>query len=121
MSLPDATANPCEDCPWRRSAARGWLGPVDADTWLEIAHSDVPVACHKRSAYVDGKTDWDDPETRQCRGLAIFRANICKSPRDPEVVSGPVDRERVFGRPDEFREHHHGSAFDVWQREEGLR
>jgi hypothetical protein len=114
VSLPEATPSPCEDCPWRRVAARGWLGPVDAETWLEVAHSDAPVACHKRSAYVGGRVDWDDPASRQCRGLASFRANVCKSPRDPEIVAWPPDTERVFATNAEFLEHH--KPYDDWRR-----
>lgn len=107
MSLPDATKSPCNECPWRRKAAPGYLGPMDPDEWLEAAHSDVAIACHKSIKEAQaGVGDWDHPVIRQCRGAAIFRANVCKSPRDPEVVTGPVDRESVFSNNREFKEHH---------------
>lgn len=113
MSLPDATPNPCDACPWRRNATRGWLGPFPADDWIAIAQSDEPVACHQTIS-VSG--EWA-PGTLQCRGLAIFRENICKSPRNPEVITGPVDRERVFARPQEFLDHH-DSPLAEWLEEQ---
>lgn len=87
---------------------RGWLGPFSAEEWLELAHGENPIACHQTIHHADdnGEGDWDDPGMRQCRGAAIFRANVCKRPRDPEVAHGPVDRDSVFGRSDEFLAHH---------------
>jgi hypothetical protein len=42
----------------------------------------------------------------QCAGVAIYRTNVCKSPRDPEIITLPADRDAVFGSAVEFREHH---------------
>jgi hypothetical protein len=55
----------------------------------------------------DGYGKWDDPAIRQCAGSAIFRANICKSPRNPEVArADEADRVTVFGWDNEFIDHH---------------
>lgn len=115
MTLPAATPNPCDDCPWRRNSIKGWLGPQTADEWLALAHADGPIACHQTIKHADenGEADWDDPGLRQCRGAAIFRANICKSPRDPEVARGPADRDRVFSWDNEFKGHH-SSPLSQW-------
>lgn len=109
-ALPPPTEKPCNDCPWRRIALVGWLGPFASHQWVFIAQSDKPIACHKTILRVneDGIGDWTNPEMRQCRGAAIFRANICKSPRDPEVVTGPVDKDAVFASVAEFTAHHEG-------------
>jgi len=110
VSLPAATPNPCNDCPWRRKSARGWLGPYDADEWIALAHSDEPIACHETidedAVDDEGEADWNQPGLRQCRGAAIYRKNICKSPRSADVAIGPVDRETVFSNPMEFKNHH---------------
>lgn len=103
MTLPDATPNPCNDCPWRRTSTRGWLGPFSASDWVSLAQSDMPVACHLT---IDRDDDWEQPGVKQCRGVAMFRKNICKAPRDPAVVVGPRDTEKVFGRGTEFMDHH---------------
>jgi hypothetical protein len=101
MALPPATAKPCVECPWRRIAAAGWLGPFSAERWIEIAHSDEAIACHRT---IKKSGTWDGAS--QCRGAAIFRANMFKLPRDPEVVTGPTDTETVFRDPAEFLAHH---------------
>lgn len=106
MTLPAVQPNPCNECPWRRISLPGWLGPFTAEEWNEMAHSDAAVACHTTiHDAVDGEGDWDDPRLRQCAGIATFRTNICKSPRDPEVATLPRDTENVFGYG-EFVAHH---------------
>lgn len=99
---PEAVASPCNDCPWHREAAPGWLGPMSTEEWLEAAHGETPIACHKT---LDGSS-WEG--AKQCRGAAIFRANVCKLPHNPTVAHGPVDRESVFANSIEFREYHDG-------------
>jgi hypothetical protein len=84
---------PCDDCPWSRKALNGWLGGFTVDDWLSTAHSDAKIECHVNLG-------------AQCAGSAIYRTNVVKSPRDPEVLRLPADREAVFARPDEFRAHH---------------
>jgi hypothetical protein len=104
VSLPPATTKPCIECPWRRAAVPGYLGPYEAAEWTEIAHGESAIACHMTiPAGVDG--EWSDGML-QCRGAAIFRANVCKLPRDPRVVTGPMDTHAVFAANIEFLAHH---------------
>lgn len=84
---------PCHDCPWRRKAIAGWLGPLSPEEWVQVAHGDGKVLCHAL-------------EGPQCAGLAIYRANNHKLPRDPEALVLDTDRETVFSGPAEFLEHH---------------
>jgi len=109
--FPPATPEPCNDCPWRRAAIPGWLGPYLPSDWIKIAHSEAPIACHKTIVVTDplemtGK--WDHPKLRQCRGAAIFRANVSKQPKNPTIETGPPDTESCFGSNEEFLEHHGG-------------
>lgn len=108
--LPDATPSPCNECPWRREAEGGHLGPYSPLDWIKIAHSDTAIACHKTVVAVknplEGIGDWEHPKIRQCRGAAIFRENVQKNPRNQEVVTGPGDKESCFGTNEEFLEHH---------------
>lgn len=87
---------PCHDCPWRRKALAGWLGGNTADAWIRLAHSDARVPCH---------TNKGRPQP-QCVGLATYRANVLKLPRDPEVLRVEPDRENVFATPAEFTDYH---------------
>lgn len=102
MDLPKVTTRPCNDCPWRRTAPAGWLGPMDAEDWIRLALSDEPIACHQ--TLVEDRS-WEGAS--QCAGAADFRSNICKSPRDPNVAQGSPNPE-VFARPNEFIEYHEG-------------
>lgn len=106
--FPPATAAPCKECPWRRVATPGHLGPYSAEYWAETAHSESVVACHKTIRDVDdeGRGDWNHPSMRQCRGMAIFRRNVLKTPRRGDVALGPEDHEEVFSSNDEFIRHH---------------
>lgn len=89
--------SPCSDCPFRRDSIRGWLGGKDVDEWVELAHGEGEAECHT--------TKQADGGTWQCAGLAIYRANVCKSVRDPEVIRLPADTKIVFSFG-EFRKHH---------------
>ena len=71
----------------------GWLGSLTPEEWLEAVHGEVEVPCHVH------------PNV-QCAGAAIYRTNVAKKPRDPRVITLPRDTTLVFGRPDEFLEHH---------------
>lgn len=108
-SLPPATPKPCDDCPWLRSSLPGWLGPFSPHEWVELAHGEQPIACHKtiKNTNDEGEGDWTDPAMRQCRGAAIYRTNVCKSPRDSAIATiDAADRELVFSWRDEFIQHH---------------
>jgi hypothetical protein len=84
--------SPCSDCPWSRKALRGWLGNMDADEWIRTAHGDGIIECHT--------TD------KQCAGGAIYRANVCKVPRDDRALRLKSDRIKVFATPMEFTDYH---------------
>lgn len=100
--LPDAVAKPCTECPWRRDATPGHLGPHAAKEWVDMAHGEGPIACHMTIQHED--QDWS--ELKQCAGSAIFRGNICKSPRHAKVAVFETDKVTVFGWDDQFIEHH---------------
>lgn len=114
QEFPPAVPKPCNDCPWRREATPGWLGPHTPKDWIKIAHGEQPIACHQTIVTEPGEErgDWEHPQMRQCRGAAIFRANVCKNPRHPEIETGPGDTESCFATNDEFLEHHGGGPME---------
>lgn len=107
MPLPEPVKKPCVECPWVRTSVPGHLGPYDAETWERAAHSDQAIACHMTIKPPPGGEEgsWDDGIMRQCAGVAIYRANSYKVPRNPEVTVLPRDTDLVF-EFDEFVEHH---------------
>lgn len=84
---------PCSDCPWSRRSAAGWLGASTREEWLADAHGESQIDCHTLLG-------------AQCAGAAIYRANVCKRPRDASLLLLPADREKVFATKQEFWEHH---------------
>jgi hypothetical protein len=90
---------PCSDCPWSRKALPGWTGLLTTEEWLRVAHGEAVVECHTRRQ--EGEADhWE------CAGAAIYRANVCKTPRSQYILRLPADRTKVFATPKEFKDHH---------------
>lgn len=114
LDLPPPVAKPCRECPWRRDSVNGHLGPHDARNWLAQVHGETAIACHMtiKTRDENGYGDWSHPAMRQCRGAAIFRRNVGKSPRDTAVPAGPRDTETVFATNDEFINHHEGAGME---------
>lgn len=106
---PEVTKTPCIECPWRKDATPGWLGPHTAEEWVRGAHGEGAIACHRTIQRGSGEAEWNDPGLRQCAGAAQFRANVFKQPRDPNIaVADKRDDSLVFGTNSEFLEHHNG-------------
>jgi len=89
--------SPCSDCPWRRDSVKGWLGEMSAQEWRDLAHGEGSADCHALTQ--------PNGDAWQCAGLAIYRANVCKSVRDPKALRLPADRVKVFSFG-EFVKHH---------------
>ena len=76
----------------------GWLGEqFTPEGFCAIAHSDMGMPCH----LTIGKR-----QELQCAGMAIYRGNVSKRPRDRAVLVLPANREQVFAGSDEFIAHH---------------
>lgn len=88
---------PCSDCPWSRDSLKGWLGGETPENWVAEAHGDHPVPCHTLTG-------------AQCAGIAIYRANVLKRPRNPETLVLDKDKAAVFATPMEFLAHHRAVA-----------
>lgn len=84
---------PCSDCPFARTALKGWLGIVPINEWVRALRGEGKVDCHTLIG-------------PQCAGAAIFRANICKKPRDKSLLTLPPDEKLVFSSVEEFTKHH---------------
>lgn len=111
IELPPATPRPCSECPWRRKSLPGYLGPFGPEKWIEIIHSEAPIACHLTLRGTRGKTAeeiYAMPTVRQCAGAAIYRNNVLKSSRNPTAADHVFeeDPKTVFARDIEFIAHH---------------
>jgi len=87
--------SPCSDCPWARKSIKGWLGSNSPECFVALAHGEGTQECHTTN--------------KLCAGLAIYRANVCKSPRDENQLRLSPDNITVFSSPTEFLSHHRSS------------
>lgn len=113
--------NPCRECPWRRRAIRGWLGPHTPEGLIDMAHGEGPIHCHMSIPDDYRRVEDDVPDTSvllQCAGAARFRRHVHKTPRNPTAAVGPEDRETVFATNDEFLEHHAPIYYETIRRRE---
>lgn len=125
---------PCNDCPFRLNAVKGWLGAGDPDHFVNGALSDYPLPkddnwretgefitalpCHQTVDYED--RNWRDSldESEVCVGALAFCANTGKDPRDRErsrLVTKIGRRDDVFARPQEFINHHTSLGRGSWE------
>jgi|SRR3974390_154512 len=93
---------PCSDCPWAREALKGWLGALTPDEWIAIIHGEAIIDCHTQAPW-------------QCAGAAIYRANVCKTPRYGVILQLEPDTGKVFATPEEFLKHHAQANVPVLQ------
>ena len=94
MSKPQQHTTPCRECPWRRTALPGWLGPCTAEEWTQYAHGETIMDCHMAKREL------------QCAGAAVFRANVAKQTRTNEALKLPPDTTTVFASDAEFLAYH---------------
>jgi hypothetical protein len=88
---------PCSDCPFARRSLAGWVGLVTPMEWIMLAHGEGTADCHAKRGT---NRAW------ACAGLAIYRANVAKLPRDPKIMRLPPDPVLVFSSMIEFLAHH---------------
>ena len=107
--MADHCVVPCNDCPFRRNSAPGWLGPWSVeDLLMQIAYG--PFPCHKT---ISG-SEMDASKLPQCAGAAIFLNNKMQLSRDPALSAAQKAlrgctselRATVFSTPVEFEAHH---------------
>jgi hypothetical protein len=90
---PHQHKRPCSDCPFSRKSIPGWLGGDTVDNWMHAVHGEGLIECHVIS-------------NQQCAGSGIFRTNVCKVPRNDELLTLPRDTRLVFATTQEFVDHH---------------
>lgn len=89
---------PCNECPFRRVSAAGYLGGNDPKVYSYLANRDGHFPCHKKMHLLERNQP-------QCAGRAIMWANQCKASRDESVPSLPRS-ENVFANVGQFMQHH---------------
>lgn len=125
MPKPGRTT-PCAECPWRKTALRGYLGEDDpVHFYWQSVTAEGEMPCHEQIDYSD--PDWVStqlPGADFCAGNLIHYANALKVPRRPSVaaaVKAVKASKAVFTWPWEFIGHHMpgaapGEVTAAWRR-----
>lgn len=114
---------PCTQCPFRRQAMPGWLGPWEPNE-LTRAVKVEPFPCHLT---IKKRVPFDHPDAanmQSCAGAAIFLRNQCAIPH-VEDIRAHMDRlvtlphyattsTTVFQWPHEFIRHHEAAPVKSW-------
>lgn len=113
---------PCNDCPWRRNSAPGWLGDAGPERFLLAIYAESPLPCHQTVNYTDPmwlKKWTEETHGKLCTGALTFYANLHKRPRNPKLLIKWVKRsEDVFATVDEFLMHHRDAPSRSWSDQE---
>lgn len=93
---------PCNECPFRRNSAKGWLGGFTVEETLCAARSEDAFDCHLTRG---------TEEVKSCAGRLLFAVKTCKSFRNKELESARLelkeqnkDLSNILGF--DFAEHH---------------
>lgn len=103
---------PCRECPFRRKALKGWLGPDSPrEVWAKV-HSDSPAGypCHMDVAKASDEDLTDPDSVEQCVGALVHAKKTCKQYSDKwrqaasDALAAIVPAKGILGI--EFMEHH---------------
>ncbi len=126
IKTPNKSASPCNECPFRRESAKGWIGGHDdAIEIYQTVNASHKFPCHQvvnatKNDLHEGDEDdvfSDDElfeqacdEAPHCTGALIFMKNTAKRSDDPAIEKlrseTEKDHDSVFSNAAEFLEHH---------------
>ena len=105
---------PCEGCPFRKNAAKGWLGSYTAEEIIEHALREIPFFCHidveRQHGYEE--SDWEEwafENGQMCAGYLVMMRKMAKLPRDPEFAEAVrnIDaKQEILFPPQVFIDYH---------------
>lgn len=99
---------PCSECPFRREAPAGWLGPWTVFEILQVIGRSA-FACHRT---VTESFNEDQPGLESCAGMAIFLNNNLEVSRNEsnrrhqDLLKRSPHAKTVFSNRGEFAAHH---------------
>jgi hypothetical protein len=104
---------PCKECPFRKTAPRGWLGFWSVNTILQQVHSEAGLTCHLEAEKPSLKklgVEGFAEKSHICVGSIIHANKTCKRYHTPELAGmqeelrGSEETDNVLGL--EFKKHH---------------
>jgi hypothetical protein len=97
---------PCKECCFRRASLPGWVGNHSSAEFAALAMSERRMPCHMKVDYQ--QRDWRTVQQSapQCAGRATLWRNMCKLPRNRELLVVKQTSAAVFQHIREFIVHH---------------
>ncbi len=103
----------CAECPFRKNAAPGWLGPWTIAQLEEMIQFDHDFICHMDVRRLENEgleKDEVDEQGQHCVGMLRYTNGLCKLSRDAEKAEAQRALRKVEDQPTieprKFREHH---------------
>lgn len=85
--MPDVP-KPCKQCPYVLNRTQGFTGPYKPGELHTLAALDQRFPCHMAQSQ-------EDPP--RCRGIDLYRNQLCKRPRDPVEAQAQDATVRAHG------------------------
>jgi hypothetical protein len=77
---------PCNECPFRKNSARGWLGGITVqETYSAVMHHEENFACHLTRHK-------KEQQMSRCRGSLLFMKKGGKLPRYNRQLAEAIDK-----------------------------
>ena len=102
---------PCNDCPFRKSSAPGWLGPYQKPEDLHrLVMSENPFPCHLSHQEDVAFEFVGQKGLPYCKGAILYMKKSCKWPRSPDLANAvrscnPNDLDDILSIS-QFLSHH---------------
>lgn len=93
----------CPECPFRKKAPKGWLGPWTIEDFKQFIHREGTFVCHVDVARLidEGVTEDEeiDEAGEHCVGMLRYMNAVCKRSRDPEKAAAQDRVEEIEDQP----------------------
>lgn len=110
----------CAECPFRKKAPAGWLGPWTIAEMEEFYQFDGDFICHVEVKQLqdNGLSEEEiDEQGEHCVGMLRYMNGSCKRSRDPEKFAAQKGLEKIKDQPViepwKFRQHHESKLGSV--------
>lgn len=108
----------CNQCPWRKNSAEGWLGAASPQDFVLAIQQSGKLPCHSSVDYEsdDWKSKIEDDEILHCAGAILAAKKMCKIPLNSEHANliAKAQRDENHMNHHEFIEHHENAKLKSW-------
>lgn len=108
----------CSDCPWRKKAAKGWLGGQDPDVFTGIIQMNKILPCHNTQKGKDLTLEEleNNQEVSHCAGALFTMNNANYLSKSPEIAKAQEElgkNSSFFKNFHDFKKYHENPFFTI--------